>query len=419
MQIDCLIANYGWRLMALWYFCTMPSNRQLFLQHIAQTTRMPLMLEIARAEGLYIYTTEGKKYMDLNSGICVSSLGHCHPAVVRAVQEQASTYMHTMVYGEHIQTPQVALANLISEQLPAGLDSVYLVNSGSEAVEGALKLAKRHTSRYEIVAARNSYHGSTQGAESLRSDGALTNAFRPLVPGIRHIDYNSFDDLSTINHKTAAVILEPIQAEAGVILPAAGYLKAVRQRCNEVGAMLILDEIQTGYGRTGTMFAFEQYDCVPDILTIGKAMGGGMPIAAFISSKEVMQDLSYKPALGHITTFGGHPVTSAAALACLQTLLDERLIDNAKEKAELFVTRLKHPLISEVRSAGLMMAVELTRKRYLKHVVQYIIENGGLVDWFLFHQQSFRLAPPLIITTDQINEACDLLIAACDHTQNK
>ena len=395
----------------------MPTNRQLFLQHIAQTTRMPLMLEIERAEGLYIYTTDGKKYMDLNSGICVSSLGHCHPAVVRAVEKQSKRYMHTMVYGEHVQTPQVALATLLTENLPETLDSVYLVNSGSEAVEGALKLAKRHTGRYEIVAARNAYHGSTQGAESLRSDSVLTSAFRPLVPGIRHINFNSLDDLQTITRKTAAVILEPVQAEAGVILPDPGYLIAVRQRCDEMGAMLIFDEIQTGYGRTGSLFAFEQSGCVPDILTIGKAMGGGMPIAAFISAHDVMQDLSYKPALGHITTFGGHPVTSAAAIACLDTLLKEKLIDSVAAKADVFKNQLKHPIIKEVRSAGLMMAVELTKKRYLKYVVQYIIENGGLVDWFLFNQQAFRLAPPLIITPQQIEEACTLLLAACDHAQ--
>jgi len=396
----------------------MPTNRQLFLQHVAQTTRMPLMLEIERAEGIYVYTTDGKRYMDLNSGICVSSLGHCHPAVVRAVQGQSAQYMHTMVYGEHVQTPQVALAKLLTDNLPAALNSVYLVNSGSEAVEGAIKLAKRHTGRYEIVAARNAYHGSTQGAESLRSDSALTSAYRPLVPGIRHINYNILDDLQTITQKTAAVILEPVQAEAGVILPDTGYLKTVRQRCDETGAMLIFDEIQTGFGRTGSLFAFEQSGCVPDILTIGKAMGGGMPIAAFISAHAVMQDLSYKPALGHITTFGGHPVTSAAALACLETLLNEKLIERVAVKADLFINRLKHPIIKEVRSAGLMMAIELTKKRYLKYVVQFIIDNGGLVDWFLFNQQAFRLAPPLIITEAQIEEACTLLLAACDHAES-
>jgi len=397
----------------------MPTNRQLFLQHVAQTSRMPLMLEIERAEGLYIFTTDGKKYMDLNSGICVSSLGHCHPAVVRAVQEQASRFMHTMVYGEHIQTPQVALATLLTKHLPETLNSVYLVNSGTEAVEGALKLAKRHTERYEIVAARNSYHGSTQGAESLRSDSALKRAYRPLVPGIRHINYNHLADMETITRKTAAVILEPVQAEAGVILPHPGYLSAVRKRCDDTGSLLIFDEIQTGFGRTGSLFAFEQAACVPDILTIGKAMGGGMPIAAFISSKKVMQDLSYKPALGHITTFGGHPVTSAAALACLETLLSESLIEAVEGKAALFLDRLKHPLIKTVRNAGLMMAVELTKKRYLKYVVQYIIDNGGLVDWFLFDQQAFRLAPPLIITEQQIEEACNLLLSACDHAARK
>ena len=393
----------------------MPTKRQIFLQHVAQTSRMPLMLEIERAEGLYVYDVRGKRYMDLNSGICVSSLGHCHPAVVKAVQDQSEQYMHTMVYGEHIQTPQVALAELLASNLPDLLDSVYLVNSGSEAVEGALKLAKRHTGRYEIVAARNSYHGSTQGAESLRSDHALTGAFRPLVPGIRHIHFNDFEDLERITEATAAVIIEPVQAEAGVILPADGYLQAVRRRCSEVGALLILDEIQTGYGRTGALFAFEQYGIVPDILTIGKAMGGGMPISAFISSAEIMQDIAYKPALGHITTFGGHPVTSAAAHACLETLLDSGLIHTVPSKSELFGELLQHRIIHEVRRAGLMMAVELTKKRYLKYVVEYIIQNGGLVDWFLFNQKAFRLAPPLIITEEQIRDACGLLLAACDH----
>lgn len=397
----------------------MPTKRQLFLQHVAQTSRMPLMLDIERAEGLYIYDTDGKRFMDLNSGICVSSLGHCHPAVVEAIREQTGRYMHTMVYGEHLQTPQVALARLLSEQLPDSLQSVYLVTSGTEAVEGALKLAKRHTGRYEIIAARNAYHGSTQGAESLRSDHDLVDAYRPGVPGVRHINYNDHSDLAKISSRTAAVIVEPVQAEAGVIPPAKGYLEALRAQCDETGALLIFDEIQTGYGRTGSLFAFQREGVVPDILTIGKAMGGGMPIAAFISSNDIMADIAYKPALGHITTFGGNPVTAAAAHATLDTLINSGVIDEVASKSDHFAKRLIHPVINEVRRSGLMMAVELTKKRYLKYVVQYTIENGGLIDWFLFNNQSFRLAPPLIITHEQIDQACDLLLAACDHAAER
>ncbi|MDX1406475.1 MAG: aspartate aminotransferase family protein [Saprospiraceae bacterium] len=375
---------------------------------------MPLALEVDRAEGLYMYDREGKQYMDLNSGICVSSLGHCHPSVVKAVEDQVRRHLHTMVYGEHIQAPQVRLATLLAAHLPDSLDSVYLVNSGTEAVEGAIKLAKRATGRYEVVAARNAYHGSTQGAESLRSDRALTSAYRPLIPGIRHINYNSFDDLQTITRTTAGVVLEPVQAEAGVILPDDNYLRAVRQRCTETGALLILDEIQTGCGRTGTLWAFQQHDCTPDLLLLGKALGGGMPVAAFIGSQALMQHLTSKPALGHITTFGGHPVCCAAAHACLSTLIASGLIHQVPEKASRFRAGLQHSVIAEVRQAGLMMAVELTRKRYLKHVVRYLFEHGALVDWFLFNQQSFRLAPPLIISEAQIDEACGLIRKACD-----
>ncbi len=380
---------------------------------------MPLMLEIDRAEGLFIYTTDGKRYMDLNSGICVSSLGHCHPAVVEAVKHQAGRHMHTMVYGEHVQSPQVKLASLLASVLPDQLGSVYFVNSGTEAVEGALKLAKRHTGRYEIIAARNAYHGSTYGAEALRSDIDLTSAFAPGMPGVRHIDYNNFHDLEKINEKVAAVVIEAVQAEAGYVGPSDGYLEAVSKRCKEVGTLLILDEIQTGYGRTGSLFAFMRHNFVPDIMTIGKAMGGGMPIAAFISSNEIMADLAYKPALGHITTFGGHPVTCAAAQACLETLISDNLVAEVPAKSELFGQLLVHPIIQEVRRNGLMIGVELTRKRYLKHVVGHLLENGALVDWFIFNQQSFRLAPPLIITEDQIYEACRKILTACEYALNR
>lgn len=397
----------------------MPSIRQLFLQHVAQTSRMPLMLEVDRAEGMYIYDKAGKPYMDLNSGICVSALGHCHPSVVEAVRQQAATYMHTMVYGEHVQSPQVKLATALSDVLPERLDSVYFVNSGTEAVEGAMKLAKRYTGRYEVVAARNAYHGSTQGAESLRSDGDLTHAFRPLVPGIRHITFNALDDLAQISRATACVILECVQGEAGVILPARGFLQAVRKRCDEVGALLVFDEIQTGFGRMGSLFACQKFDCTPDILTLGKAMGGGMPMAAFVSSREIMTTLTDKPTLGHITTFGGHPVCCAAALAALQKLVSGSLIADVEAKAALFKRLLRHGIIREVRQAGLMMAVELTRKRYMKHVVGHAFERGALVDWFLFNQKAFRLAPPLIITAEEIEEACGILLEACDYASEQ
>ena len=397
----------------------MPSVRQIFLQHVAQTSQMPLSLEIARAKGMYLYGTDGREYLDLNAGICVSSLGHCHPRVVEAIQTQAATYMHTMVYGEHIQSPQVHLAQLLAGSLPAGLDAVYFVNSGTEAVEGAMKLAKRVTGRYEIIAARNAYHGSTHGAESLRSDIELTSAFRPLVPGIRHIDFNAEHHIDAISQKTAAVILEPVQAEAGVISAKTGWLAAIRARCHEVGALLILDEIQTGYGRTGSLFALEQHDVVPDLLLTGKAMGGGMPIAAFTGSKALMDHLTYRPALGHITTFGGNPVTCAAGLACLEVLKESDLIAQVDEKARLFKSQLTHPIIEELRQSGLMMAVQLTRKRYLKHVVHHLFEQGALVDWFLFNQTSFRLAPPLIISKEQIGEACRMILRACDFAMDK
>lgn len=372
-------------------------------------------LEIERAEGIYIYGRNGEQYLDLNAGICVSALGHCHPVVVTAVKEQVDRYMHTMVYGEHIQEPQVRLATLLAAQLPDNLNSVYFLNSGSEAVEGAMKLAKRVTGRYDIIAARNAYHGSTQGADSLRSDRELTGAFRPLLPGIRHINFNDLNDLNFIDKRIAAVIIEPVQAEAGVIPPKKGYLSAVREACNRTGALMILDEIQTGYGRTGSFFAFQKYGVVPDILLTGKAMGGGMPISAFIASYEIMQTLAFKPALGHITTFGGHPVSCAAALACLKTLIDSDLIERVPHHAKVIKSTLEeHPLVDEVRHAGLMMAVNLKKKRHLKYVVNHSMENGAIIDWFLFNNQAFRLAPPLIISDEERQKALRILLGALD-----
>ena len=397
----------------------MPSLRDLYIQHVAQTSEIPLLLEIDRAEGMYIYSTDGKKFLDLNSGISVSSLGHRHPKVIEAVKDQLDKHMHTMVYGEHIHAPQVKFASLLSETLSNGLDSVYYLNGGSEAVEAALKLARKHTGKYKIVACSNAYHGSTMASESLRSDDDFTRNFAPGIPGIYHIDFNNEDHLDKIDSDTACVILEPVQAEAGVNPPKDDYLKKVREKCTEVGALMILDEIQTGFGRTGYIFAHKKYDVVPDIMLIGKSMGGGMPISAFVAPKEIMMSFAKKPMLGHITTFGGHPVCVAAAHATLKAILDEKIHENVLRKEELFHKLLQHSIIKEVRSSGLMMAVELTRRKYLKHVVNHTIENGALIDYFLFNSKSFRLAPPLIISDEQIGEACEILLNAMDYAESK
>lgn len=389
------------------------------MQHVAQTSEMPMMLEIASAEGMYLYSTDGKKYLDLNSGISVSSLGHRHPKVMEAIRNQLDKHLHTMVYGEHIHSPQVQFAKLLSDQLDNGLDSVYYLNSGTEAVEGAMKLARKYTGRYKIVACTNAYHGSTMGSESLRSDGSFTRSFLPGVPGIFHIDFNDEQQLDQINGDTACVILEPVQAEAGVTPPINDYLKKVKHRCEEVGALMVLDEIQTGFGRTGFLFAHQKYDVVPDILLIAKSMGGGMPVSAFVAPKEVMMALARKPMLGHITTFGGHPVCVAAAYATLNTIAGEKIYADVIRKEKLIHELLKHPIIKEIRSSGLMMAVELKRRKYLKHVVNYTIENGALIDYFLFNSKSFRLAPPLIISDDQIEEGCNILLEAMNYAASK
>jgi acetylornithine/succinyldiaminopimelate/putrescine aminotransferase len=397
----------------------MPSIRELFINHVAQTSEIPMMLEIERAEGMYIYSTDGKQYLDLNSGISVSSLGHRHPNVINAVKEQLDKHLHTMVYGEHIHTPQVAYAKLLIEVLDNGLDSVYYLSSGTEAVEGALKLARKYTGRIEIISCSNAYHGSTMGSESLRSDYEFTRSFLPGVPGVRHIEFNNEDQLAKIDENTACIILEPVQAEGGVKPPRDNYLQKVRKRCDEVGALMILDEIQTGFGRTGEIFAHKKYDVVPDILLIGKAMGGGMPVSAFVAPKEIMMALAKKPMLGHITTFGGHPVCVAAALATLQTLTDKDIYQDVVRKEKLIRSKLKHPIIKEIRSCGLMIGVELTRRKYLKHVVNHTIKNGALIDYFLFNNKSFRLAPPLIINDEQIDEGCNILLSAMDHARFK
>ena len=392
----------------------MANLRQSFLNHVAQTSESPLLLEIDRAEGIYLYDNNNKAYIDLIAGIGVSSLGHCHPRVINATKKQLDKYLHTMVYGEFVLAPQVQLAELLCQQLPDSLDSVYFVNSGSEAVEGAMKLAKRYNGRSEIISCKNAYHGSTQGSTSLMSDDFFTQAYRPLLPDIRHIEFNSIPDLNQITKRTSCIIVETIQGESGIQVPKNDYLKALRKRCDETGTLLVLDEIQAGYGRTGTLFAFEQFGIVPDILLIAKAMGGGMPIGAFVANREVMKVLSYEPILGHITTFGGHPVCCAAALATLETLLEEDLIQQVKEKEILFLTLLQHPAIKEIRSAGLMMAVEFSDYNFMQAVINECIANGLITDWFLFNDKSLRIAPPLIITEEEIRKACRIIVEAIE-----
>jgi acetylornithine/succinyldiaminopimelate/putrescine aminotransferase len=390
------------------------SRRQLFLQHVAQTSPAPMGLDAERAEGMYIYDTEGKRYADLIAGVAVSNVGHCHPKVVAAVQEQAARYMHLMVYGEYIQSPQTEYAQALTGILPPPLDCVYFVNSGSEANEGALKLAKRSTGRTEIIAFRHAYHGSTQGVLSAMGDESFRRAFRPLLPGVRCLTFNSLDDLRHITRRTAAVLIEPVQGEAGVVTPQAGYLQALRERCNQTGALLIFDEVQTGFGRTGSWFAATHYGVTPDIMTLAKAMGGGMPLGAFVAARETMEVLQSRPALGHITTFGGHPVSCAAALAALNVLRDENLLATVAQKAALFRRLLRHEAIKEIRGEGLMMAVELGDAQRLQRVVAGLWKEGVITEWFLFCNTAFRIAPPLIITEEEIREICAVLIAVLD-----
>jgi len=393
----------------------MLSLRQLFLEHVAQTSESPLLLEIERAEGVYLFGPDGKRYVDLISGVSVSNVGHCHPRVIEAVNNQVSKYMHLMVYGEFIQYPQVRFAQKLTSLLPESLDNVYFVNSGSEAVEGALKLAKRFTGRSEIVSFKNAYHGSTHGALSIMGDEEPKRAFRPLLPDIKQIRFNSIPDLEEISNKTACVIIEPIQGEAGIISPKNNYLKKLRERCDQTSALLVFDEIQTGLGRTGKMFAFQKYEVVPDILLLAKAIGGGMPLGAFISSKEIMSCLSYDPPLGHITTFGGHPVSCAAALASLDVLIDEKLIDSVDAKAQIFINKLSmHPKVKSIRADGLFMAVEIESFQKILMLMKSALNNGVVLDWFLFCNTAFRISPPLCITAKECEVAADLLIKSLD-----
>lgn len=388
----------------------MLTQRQLFLQHNAQTTLEPLLLEFNKAAGMYLYDSQGKKYMDLIAGIGVSNVGHCHPSVVAAVQEQAASYMHIMVYGEFVQSPQVNFAKALADVLPAPLNCTYFVNSGAEAVEGAMKLAKRYTHRSEIIACHNSYHGSTQGALSLMGNEEFKQAYRPLLPDVKFISYGALPDLDLISDKTAAVFVETVQGEAGIRIADKAYFEALRKRCTDTGTLLVLDEIQCGFGRTGKMFGFEHFDIVPDILLLAKGIGGGMPIGAFISSRDIMISLATNPILGHITTFGGHPVSCAAGLATLQTITTEKIVEGVTEKGMLFKKLLQHPAIKEVRGIGLMMAIAFENFEINKKVIDACIADGVISDWFLHCSNAMRIAPPLIITEEEIKWACSVIL---------
>ena len=386
------------------------TNRQLFLKHVGQTSDAPLCLEIVRAEGCKLYDAEGKEYIDLIGGISVCNVGHRHPQVIDAIKKQLDGYLHIMVYGELVQSPQVQYAKKLTDHLPASLNSVFFTASGSEATEGAMKLAKRFSNRTQIVSFKHSYHGSTQGALSVMGSEYWQQAFRPLLPDILQLSYNSFSDLENITEQTACVIAETVQAEAGVIAPQNNWLSALRKKCDETGTFLVLDEIQCGFGRNGTLWAFEQFDVVPDILLLGKALGGGMPLGAFISDKKIMDSLTHEPVLGHINTFGGHPVCCAAGLAAFTVLLDEKLVGSVKEKEQLFISSLGHPKIKSVRSCGLMIAVEFESFEMNKRIIDALTGSSVFTDWFLFASHCLRIAPPLTISNKEIKTACDKIL---------
>ncbi|TQO35983.1 acetylornithine/succinyldiaminopimelate/putrescine aminotransferase [Arenibacter algicola] len=385
-----------------------------YFKYQAQTSSHPLALEISHAKGSYIYDTQGKAHLDFVAGVSACSLGHCHPRVVTAIQEQAQKYMHVMVYGEYIQEPAVAYTKLLASLLPAPLETTYLVNSGTEAIEGALKLARRFTGRSQIIAAKHAYHGNTMGSLSIMGFEERKSAFRPLIPDVGFIQFNSEADLLSITEKTAAVVLETIQGGAGFILPENGYLKKVRERCTAVGAMLILDEIQPGFGRTGKLFAFEHFDCIPDILVIGKGMAGGMPVGAFVASHNMMQSLIENPKLGHITTFGGNPVIAAACLATLQEITEGRLIQESLEKEVLFRNLLQHKLIKEIRGKGLMLALIMEKPEMANEVILKCAEKGLILFWLLFEPNAIRISPPLTISNQEISLGCSLILEVLD-----
>jgi acetylornithine/succinyldiaminopimelate/putrescine aminotransferase len=384
------------------------TERELFFSHLGLPSFTPMALDIVRAEGIYLYDQSGKEYLDLVSGISVSNIGHRHPKVIEAIQAQLEKYLYLNVYGEFIQSPQVKLAKRLVDLLPQNLTSVYFVNSGSEAIEGAIKLAKRFTGRTEVIAFKNAYHGSTQGALSVLGNEKLKNAFRPLIPDIRFLEFSNFGDLENIGKRTACVVAETIQAEAGMILPNEGFLNRLRERCTETGTLLIIDDVQMGFGRTGRFFSFEHYGIVPDILVLAKALGAGMPLGAFIAPKKFMDSLAFDPELGHITTFGGHPVSCAAALAGIEIVIG--LLDHVEDRGWRMEDRIRnHPMIKEIRRKGLMLGIELKNPDIRKSLTESCLLHGLIIDWFLFQPATFRIAPPLTITDQEIEKACEKL----------
>ncbi len=386
------------------------SNKQLFLNHVAQTSPEPIGIEMVKAEGIYLYDADGKKYIDAISGFSVANIGHSNPKVVKAVQTQTAQYMHLIVYGEFIEQPQISYAKLLTDNLPSSLNCVYFTNSGTEATEGAMKLAKRFTNRSKIISFNKSYHGSTQGALSVMGDEYWRNAFRPLLPDVFHFNYGSDEAINAIDNNTCCVIAETIQAEAGIIQPKKEWLQTIRKKCDEHGAILILDEIQAGFGRTGTLWAFEQFNIVPDILLLGKALGGGMPLGAFIADKKLMNLLTHDPVLGHITTFGGHPVSCAAGKAAFEVLLDGNFISSVKNKEQFLIDNIHHKKIKSIRSAGLWMAIEFDSFETNHAVIQKCISKGLITDWFLFAANCMRIAPPLITTENELKDICRIVL---------
>ncbi|MBL0049414.1 MAG: aspartate aminotransferase family protein [Bacteroidetes bacterium] len=389
------------------------TSRQIFLQHMAQTTDFPLSLEIEKAEGLNLIDVNGKKYMDFISGISVSNVGHRHPKVVEAIKNQVDKYLHLMVYGEYIQAPQVQLAKLLADNLPEQLNCSYFVNSGSEAVDGAVKLAKRISGKTEVISFKNAYHGSTQGVLSIGGNEGFKNAYRPLIPDVRVLEFNSIEELKHISlQKTACVVVEPIQGEAGIRVADKAFMVALRKACDENCCLLIFDEIQSGCGRSGKLFAFEHYGIVPDILCIAKGMGGGMPIGAFIASTKMMHAFTHQPMLGHITTFGGHPVSCAASKATFEVIFYEKLMEKIPTKEKIIRESLKHPGIKEIRGIGLLLAVQFESFEITKKIIDTCIQNGVITDWFLFCDNAMRIAPPLTITERELVEACEIIITS-------
>ena len=386
------------------------NSRQLFQQYLAQTSPAPVGLHIVSAKGNYLMDVDGKEYIDLIGGISVCNVGHGHPRVIEAIKKQAEQYLHVMVYGELIQTPQIAFAQKITEHLPSSLNSIYFTNSGSEACEAAIKLSHRLTGRPNIIAANNSYHGHSMGALSVMGSEYWRNAFRPLLPGVFHYDYNSKSMIDAINQDTACVIIESVQSEAGIICPELEWLKELRQKCTENCTLLIMDEIQTGFGRTGKLWGFEHFGIVPDMILLGKALGGGMPMGALVAAHQMMNAFTHNPVLGHMTTFGGHPLCCAAGLASMEVLLDEQLIEQVKGKEMLFQELLVHPHIKAVRSKGLLMAVELEDNKTVLHTLEKCLQKGLFSDWFLFADNCIRIAPPLSIQTDEIEKACSIIL---------